>query len=85
VPITIYKLPIKLIIYSSGVGIASFIFVLLINIIGPWFGFKRDVNVPIQEIDYLNIIMFLACIGLLATITYGFVFYIVNKIFKFRC
>ena len=75
---------IKQFIYTLGVGIASFSFVLLLNIVGLWFGFQRDQNVPIEQIGYLNVILFLASIGVLAFLSYGLVFYLINKIFNFN-
>ena len=82
--IGINSLLVKLCIYTLGAGIASFTLVLLINIVGLWFGFQRDENVSIEKIGYFNVILFLISIGVLAFLSYGFIFYLINKIFNFN-
>ena len=74
----------KQIIYILGAGLASFVFVLLINLVGSWFGFKRNENVPIEEVGYFNTMFFLISIGALAVLSYGSVFYLITKVFKFN-
>ena len=82
-PLIVRNSVLKLCIFSLGAGLASFVLVLLINIVGLWFGFKRDENVPIEAIGYLNVTIFLLSIGLLAVLSYGSVFFFINKLFRF--
>ena len=74
----------KYTVYSIGAGLASFISVLLLNLTGQYLGFKLDENVPIEEIGYINVLLFLVAIGIEAAASYGVVFSIINKIFKFK-
>ncbi|AZG72007.1 hypothetical protein [Shewanella livingstonensis] len=74
----------KYTIYSIGAGLASFIFVLLLNITGQYFGFKQNENVPIDEIGYINVILFLITIAIEAAAAYGLVFSLIHKVFRFK-
>ncbi|MFV0596712.1 hypothetical protein [Shewanella sp.] len=71
-------------IYTLGAGLASFIFVLFLNITGQYMGFKQNENVPIAEIGYLNVILFLLSIAIEAIVSYGVVFGLIHKLFRFK-
>jgi hypothetical protein len=74
----------KYTIYTIGAGLASFIFVLLLNVTGQYFGFKQNENVPIEEIGYVNVFLFLIAIAVEAAASYGLVFSLIHKVFRFK-
>lgn len=74
----------KYFIYIVGAGLASFIFVLLLNVTGQYFGFKQNENLPIEEIGYVNVVLFLIAIAIEAAASYGLVFSLIHRVFKFK-
>jgi hypothetical protein len=83
-PIRVNSQILQVLIYATGTGVASFLFVLMINVVGAWLGFEHSENVPIEKIGYLNVALFLISVALLALLNYGSVFYLIIKLFKFN-